>query len=78
MSTGKAKKVVCSMMAAGVLLLPTAAPVSAAPKTKVEICHKPGTAAQGTRRVAQQAVKAHMAHGDSAGPCVAASPSPTV
>ena len=36
---------------------------------KSTICHKPGTAAQGTISVACEAVEAHLAHGDTVGAC---------
>jgi hypothetical protein len=37
--------------------------------TKVTICHKPGTSAERTLVVAENAVKAHLAHGDRRGAC---------
>jgi hypothetical protein len=36
---------------------------------KVTICHKPGTPDEATLRVGAPAVPAHLAHGDSLGPC---------
>ena len=36
---------------------------------KVEVCHKPGTPAEQTLVVAAPALKAHLAHGDTEGPC---------
>jgi hypothetical protein len=36
---------------------------------KQVICHKPGTPAEHTLRVAVAAVPAHLAHGDTLGPC---------
>jgi hypothetical protein len=49
---------------------------------KVTICHKPGTPAEKTLRVAAPAVDAHLAHGDTVGACaapcdVSACPPPT-
>ena len=35
---------------------------------KVTICHKPGTPAQKTKRVPQQALDGHLGHGDYEGP----------
>ena len=37
---------------------------------KVLICHKPGTPAQKTKQVPFPAVRGHMGHGDTEGPCV--------
>lgn len=39
------------------------------PSHKVPICHKPGTSAQRTLFVAQQAVSGHVGHGDVLGAC---------
>jgi len=36
---------------------------------KVMICHKPGTPAENSLMVSQSAVRAHLAHGDTEGPC---------
>lgn len=36
---------------------------------QVVICHKPGTRAQQTMTVSQEALSAHLAHGDTLGPC---------
>jgi hypothetical protein len=38
-------------------------------KGKVDICHKPGTAAEHDLNVSQSAVAAHLAHGDRLGAC---------
>lgn len=71
----KTKRAICSALMAAVVIVPTASPVTAAPKkakpVKVEICHKPGTDAEGTRRISSRALKAHMAHGDTEGACAA-------
>lgn len=40
-----------------------------AAQDKVTICHKPGTPAEKTMDVPQQAVAAHIGHGDTMGPC---------
>lgn len=45
-----------------------------AAQEKVTICHKPGTPAEKTMQVAGPAVSAHIAHGDTMGPC---GPAPT-
>ena len=37
--------------------------------TKVTICHKPGTHAEHTLVIPTSALKAHLGHGDSLGPC---------
>jgi len=37
---------------------------------KVMICHKPGTPAENSLMVSQSAVRAHLAHGDTEGPCI--------
>jgi len=44
------------------------------PHTPVTICHKPGTPAEHTLVVDDDAVPAHLAHGDSLGPCAATPP----
>lgn len=51
-------------------------------QSKVILCHKPGTPAAATITVAEPAVKAHLAHGDTLGPCgsattTTAAPPPT-
>lgn len=55
------------------LSLPTvaqAAPGQAPPgQSKVTICHKPGTPAEKTMEVPQTALRGHLGHGDSEGPC---------
>ena len=38
-------------------------------KTKVTLCHNPGTPEQQTIVVAEPASKAHLAHGDALGAC---------
>jgi len=42
-------------------------------KAKVLICHKPGTKAQKEKSVPEQALKGHLQHGDTEGPCPAGS-----
>ena len=56
---------------AGALLLCTAATVDGASQGKVDICHiPPGNPANAhTINVSVNAVKAHLAHGDSLGAC---------
>jgi len=53
----------------GVGAIPVVASHDDAPQDKVVICHKPGTPAEHTLTVAQPAVAAHLAHGDTVGPC---------
>jgi len=43
---------------------------------QVTICHKPGTPAEQTKEVDSPAVAAHLAHGDTLGPCVNGIPLP--
>lgn len=78
----KAKRVICSGLLAAVVIVPTAGPVTAAPKkakpVKVEICHKPGTDSEGTRRISSRALKAHLGHGDTEGACTVVLPEPVV
>src|SRR5215207_587304 len=45
------------------------ASASAAPKGKVTLCHKPGTPDQAEITVSENAVPAHLAHGDTEGTC---------
>jgi hypothetical protein len=52
------------------LLLAAGIGPSAAGQAKVTICHKPGTADEHQLSVAQPAVQAHLAHGDTLGPCL--------
>ncbi|NJD07228.1 MAG: hypothetical protein FIA97_12145 [Methylococcaceae bacterium] len=37
--------------------------------TKVTICHKPGTPAEKTKVIPTSALRGHLGHGDSLGPC---------
>jgi hypothetical protein len=53
-------------MALGLIAATTA---SAAPAEKVTLCHKPGTEDEATISVGAPAVPAHLAHGDTEGPC---------
>lgn len=43
--------------------------VTFAGQKKVTVCHKPGTPAEATLKVAAPALDAHLAHGDYLGPC---------
>jgi hypothetical protein len=63
------------LILAAFALLVFAAPVYAK-HTPVTICHKPGTPAEHTLTVDDNAVPAHLAHGDTLGPCPT-SPTPT-
>jgi hypothetical protein len=56
------------------LLLAAAVPAHAGDKTT--ICHKPGTPDQETMEVSDQALPAHLGHGDSLGPCDQLPPPP--
>ena len=55
------------------LSLPTvaqAAPAQAPPgQSKVTICHKPGKPAEQTMEIPRTALRGHLGHGDSEGPC---------
>jgi hypothetical protein len=44
------------------------------PHTPVTICHKPGTPAEHTLVVDDDAVPGHLGHGDTLGPCAAVVP----
>ena len=58
-------------MLLGVLALAAmaAVPAFAQSDEKVEVCHKPGTPAEHSIEVNQNALGAHEAHGDSVGEC---------
>jgi hypothetical protein len=59
---------VAALSASATLLLTTlASPAMAG--DKIAICHKPDTKAEKTLMVAPPAVKSHLQHGDSRGPC---------
>ncbi|MGH9224141.1 MAG: hypothetical protein ACRD2W_10270 [Acidimicrobiales bacterium] len=58
------------VLAAGVAFIGGAAQLAAAPAEKVTVCHKPGTPDEAVLSVGAPAVAAHLAHGDSLGPCV--------
>lgn len=78
----KTKRMICSGLLAAIVIVPTAAPVTAAPKkpkpVKIEVCHKPGTEAEGTRRISSRALKAHLGHGDTAGACTVVLSEPVI
>ena len=44
---------------------------AAATPEKVTICHKPGTPAEKTMQVPVSALRGHLGHGDTLGPCPA-------
>jgi hypothetical protein len=54
---------------AGACAIPVVASHEDGPQDRVVICHRPGTPAEHTLTVAQPAVAAHVAHGDTLGPC---------
>jgi len=58
----------------GASVIPVVASHGDGPQDLVVICHKPGTPAEHTMTVAQPAVAAHLAHGDTLGPCEGYSP----
>jgi hypothetical protein len=51
------------------LVPPTAVAPSPREEGYVTICHKPGTKAQQTKIIPQSALKGHLDHGDTLGPC---------
>ena len=57
------------VLVAVVMGMSAVAPAMAAP-TLVEICHKPGTPAEMTMNVPEQAVDGHLGHGDGLGACL--------
>jgi hypothetical protein len=48
---------------------PTAVAPSPPEEGEVTICHKPGTPAEQTKIIPRSALKAHLGHGDTLGPC---------
>jgi len=66
-------KFLIAAVIAALCIIPAAAATNGTPKggghTPVTICHKPGTPAEHTITVDDDAVQAHLAHGDSLGPC---------
>jgi len=70
LATGHSRRAVFRGLAGGGVLVATGAGrTRAKPVEKVTLCHKPGTPAAKTLTVADRAVEAHLAHGDSLGPC---------
>jgi len=65
--------VLMTIVAVSVLTIGTY-PVSAGAESKATVCHKPGTPAERTLVVAEAAVEAHTAHGDSVGECGGSAP----
>ena len=62
--------VLVAMAALTALLAPAAVAKESAPgHNKVTICHKPGTTDELTMNVPEPALKGHLRHGDSSGPC---------
>ena len=59
-----------AVMAAILLGGLTLSQIAFAGNGQVTICHKPGTPAEQTKEVDSPAVPAHLAHGDTLGPCV--------
>lgn len=49
---------------------------SAPGKNKVTVCHKPGTPAEKSMEIPETALKGHLEHGDSEGPCGPPPPPP--
>jgi len=70
--TGMKKLLLVFLLGAAVIgagVIPVVASNGDGSQDKVVICHKPGTPAEHTLTVAQPAVAAHLAHGDTLGPC---------
>jgi hypothetical protein len=73
----RAPRVIAVLVAAFGLVAATGTALAAppgGPHTPVTICHKPGTPAEHTLVVDDDAVPAHLAHGDSLGPCAVTPP----
>jgi hypothetical protein len=68
------KRPVSVLVTLTLLVLAMAAAVPAQAKDKTTICHKPGTPAQKTMKVPDQALPGHLGHGDTTGPCDPLSP----
>lgn len=64
-TNGWSKPVTLSLCLAGILLAPAQADNADKSSRKVTICHKGHTIT-----VDEHALKAHLAHGDTQGPCV--------
>ena len=60
-----AVSVLAAVLMGGLVL----SPIAFAGNGQVTICHKPGTPAEQTTEVDSPAVPAHLAHGDTLGPC---------
>jgi hypothetical protein len=65
------KMILLASLAALAAMMLVATPAMAQDRgpDRVTICHKPGTPAEQTKRVPQQAVRGHLGHGDTLGPC---------
>jgi hypothetical protein len=68
------KRSISVLVTLTLLVLALTAALPAQAKDKVTICHKPGTPAQKTMRVPEQAVQGHEGHGDTRGACATSSP----
>ena len=68
------KRSISVLVTLTLLALALAAAVPAQAKDKTTICHKPGTPAQKTMEVPDQALPGHLGHGDTVGPCDPSSP----
>jgi len=60
-----AVSVLAAVLMGGLVL----SPIAFAGNGQVTICHKPGTPAEQTKEIDSPAVAAHLAHGDTLGPC---------
>jgi hypothetical protein len=56
-------------------IMPTATPTAT---LRITICHKPGTPAQKTLVLPESAIPGHLGHGDTLGPCLDLTPTPTI
>lgn len=70
----KVKRAIGTVLAGALMTVATAAPSLAAPKVKVAICHKPGTASEQNKNVSAKSLKGHQGHGDTLGACVVVTP----
>jgi hypothetical protein len=70
------KRSISVLVTLTLLALALAAAVPAQAKDMVVICHKPGTPAQKTMKVPQQALPGHLGHGDTEGACGQPPPPP--
>ena len=66
------------MVGCGAIVAGAGADPPGGPHTPVTICHKPGTPAEMTLVVDDDAVPGHLGHGDTLGPCETPPPTTTV